>query len=63
MQYKHIAVLWKKEDDGNKSYYSGELDLGAFGRVMIAVYTVKNKKDSYDPDATVHVQVQEYMEI
>lgn len=59
MQYKQIAVLWKKEDDNKEQYFSGDLDLGVFGRVRIAVYAVKNKKASHDPDATVHVEVQE----
>ena len=60
MQYKQIAVLWKKEDDNKESYFSGDLDLGAFGRVRIAVHVINHKKLSHDPDATVHVEVQEY---
>lgn len=59
MLYRQIAVLWKGEDDRNELYYTGELDLGVFGRVNIAVYIVNNKKAQHEPDATVHVELRE----
>ncbi|MCG6552026.1 MAG: hypothetical protein L7F77_06840 [Candidatus Magnetominusculus sp. LBB02] len=60
MLYKQIPVLWKDEDDKKNPYYTGDLDLGVFGRVRIAVYIIDNKKAQHDSDATVHVELREY---
>ncbi|WP_420266197.1 hypothetical protein [Candidatus Magnetominusculus dajiuhuensis] len=57
MLYKQIAILWKGDDDKGEPYYTGDLDLGVFGRVRIAVYIVDNKKAQHEPDATVHVEL------
>jgi hypothetical protein len=50
---KEIGVLWRKE--GKKgSYLTGTLDIGALGKVNIAVFqNEKGKGDNKKPDARI----------
>ena len=58
MHFRQIGFLYKREFE-DKPYYSGEMDLGVLGRIRLAVRFNKDKKGQHDPDATLHVQVQQ----
>jgi uncharacterized protein (DUF736 family) len=52
---KKIGVLWKKSDKHDKDYLAGQLDLGVFGKVQIAVFQTPEKQNEQSPDATIHL--------
>lgn len=55
MALKKIGVLWKKSDKHGKDYLTGQLDLGVFGKVQIAVFQNPEKQNEQSPDATIHL--------
>ena len=59
MLLRQIGVLYKREYENNKPYYSGELDLGVLGRIRLAIFIQKFKKDPHDPDGFIQIELQE----
>lgn len=50
---KTIGALWKKDGKSGK-YLSGSLDLGALGKVQIAIFqNEKGEGDEKKPDARI----------
>jgi uncharacterized protein (DUF736 family) len=47
---KTIGALWLKESQSGMRYFSGTLDLGAFGEVQIAIFRVTEKRNEKGPD-------------
>ena len=55
MALKKIGALWKKSDKHGKDYLTGQLDLGVFGKVQIAVFQNPEKQNEQSPEATIHL--------
>ena len=45
----------KKLCKRDKDYLTGQLDLGALGKVQIAVFQNPEKQNEQSPDATIHM--------
>ena len=59
MSIRQIGVLWKTEPENEKSYYSGELDLGVLGRINLMILLEDKKEGKHYPDGTIHIKVKE----
>lgn len=54
MALKKIGALWKKKTKDDVDFFAGELDLGAIGKVKVAVFQAEKKTPgSKEPDANI----------
>ena len=47
---RRVMALWKRTTKDNTEYFSAELDLGALGKVNLAIFPNDNKEDEKHPD-------------
>ena len=47
---RQVLALWKRVTKEGEEYFSAELDLGALGKVNLAIFPNDNKSDENHPD-------------
>ena len=47
---RQVLALWKRVTREGTEYFSAELDLGALGKVSLAIFPNDNKNDEKHPD-------------